>query len=242
MTYVMPENKIHILSTRPVDSSQVTAARAKGITLDILSFIETEPIQTIETQQEIEWASVQEATVVFTSMNAVEAVTTVLDGHIPTWDIYCMGYTTQKLVTDYFGEHAIVGTADNALELADEIIENDDPEEIIFFCGNQRREELPAKLRKHQVDVNEIIVYETHPLHHVIDKVYDAVLFFSPSAVESFFTKNKLPDHTIVFAIGNTTSETARSHCSNKIIVSQTAGEGRIGWAGDRLFFVRRES
>lgn len=224
----MPERNIHILCTRPVDETLVKKAKQKAITLDVLSFIETEAIQDIEVQQEIEWASVEQAVVVFTSMNAVEAVTGMLDEFVPEWSIYCMGYKTKQLVSAYFGEHAISGTADNASELADKIIENEEPEEVIFFCGNQRRTELPHKLRDQGITVNEIIVYETTAIEHTVDKIYDGVLFFSPSAVESFFKKNTLPQQTIVFAIGNTTSETVHRYCSNRIMISDLPGKDEL--------------
>ncbi|MEO7530567.1 MAG: uroporphyrinogen-III synthase [Sediminibacterium sp.] len=224
----MPENKIHILVTRPVETEQVKKAKQKGINIDVLSFIETEAIQDIEVQQEIEWASVEETTVVFTSMNAVEAVTGMLDGFVPQWHIYCMGYKTKQLVSEYFGEEAIAGTADNALELAEEIIENEEPEEVIFFCGNQRRDELPGKLQEHKIVVNEIIVYETTAIEHIIERVYNGILFFSPSAVDSFFKKNVLPEHTIVFAIGNTTSNTVKKYCTNKILISKLPGKDEM--------------
>ncbi|MES2329474.1 MAG: uroporphyrinogen-III synthase [Bacteroidota bacterium] len=224
----MPEHKIHILCTRPVEKLQVEKAKQKGIVLDAFSFIETEAIENIEVQQEIEWASVEEATVVFTSMNAVEAVTGMLDDFVPAWRIYCMGHRTKQLVTAYFGEQAIAATADNASELADEIIESDEAEEIIFFCGNQRREELPLKLRKHNISVNEIIVYETIAIEHVIDKVYDGILFFSPSAVESFFSKNKVSEQTVLFAIGNTTAKTIHRYSSNRIMISEQPGKDEL--------------
>lgn len=217
-----------ILSTRPINESLVAEALAKNIEIDTLSFIETTPIDTIETQQEIELAANQIATVVFTSMNAVESVTEMLEGFVPEWNIYCMGYATKELVKNYFGENAIAGTADNASELAEEIIENEDPEEVIFFCGNRRRDELPAKLKKQRIEINEIIVYQTENLQHRISKEYDGILFFSPSAVESFFAVNKLPEHTVVFAIGKTTKETVSRFCKNKIVVSKLPGKDQL--------------
>lgn len=224
----MPELNIHILCTRPVEKTQVEKAKQKGVSLESFSFIETEAIQNIEIQQEIEWASVEEATVVFTSMNAVESVTAMLDDFVPAWRIYCMGNKTKQLVSAYFGEEAITDTADNASELADKIIENEESEEIIFFCGNQRRDELPVKLRQHQIGVNEIMVYETITIEHTIDKVYDGILFFSPSAVESFFSKNTLPEHTVLFAIGNTTAKTIHRFCSNRIMISEQPGKDEL--------------
>ena len=217
-----------ILSTRPINEVLVAEAHSKNIEIDTLSFIETTPIDTIETQQEIELAANQIATVVFTSMNAVEAVTEMLEGFVPEWSIYCMGYATQELVKNYFGENAIAGTADNAGELAEEIIENEDPDEVIFFCGNRRRDELPGKLKKVRIEVNEIIVYQTENLQHRISKEYDGILFFSPSAVESFFAVNKLPEHTVVFAIGQTTSKTVGRFCKNKIVISKLPGKDQL--------------
>jgi uroporphyrinogen-III synthase len=224
----MPKNNTHILSTRPVNQSQVEDAKLKAIQIDVISFIETEAIQTIEVQQEIEWASTEQAAVVFTSMNAVESVTGMLDGFIPTWRIYCIGFKTKELITSYFGADAIAGTADNASELADTIIEHEEYDEIIFFCGNQRRDALPRKLRKLDIDVNEIVVYETITVHHTVDKKYDGILFFSPSAVESFFKKNVLPKSTVVFAIGNTTAETVHKRCPNKILISDQPGKDEL--------------
>lgn len=224
----MPKNNTHILSTRPVNPSQVEDAKLKAIQIDVISFIETEAIQTIEVQQEVEWASTEQAAVVFTSMNAVESVTGMLDGFIPTWRIYCIGFKTKELITSYFGADAIAGTADNASELADTIIEHEEYDEIIFFCGNQRRDALPRKLRKLDIDVNEIVVYETITVHHTVDKKYDGILFFSPSAVESFFKKNVLPKTTVVFAIGNTTAETVHKRCPNKILISDQPGKDEL--------------
>jgi len=224
----MPEHKIHILSTRPVESLRLKEAWLKGIKLDALSFIETVAVQNIEIQQEIEWASVQQATVAFTSMNAVIAVIEMLDGYVPDWRIYCIGFKTKQLVAEYFGEQSVSGTAENASELANEIIENEDPEELIFFCGNLRRDELPGILNKHNIPVNEIVVYETHAIHHKVDKAYDAVLFFSPSAVESFFSNNKLPAHTVVFVIGDTTNKAVLKYCHNKIIVSKLPAKEKM--------------
>ena len=185
--YVMPENNIQILSTRPLNRSLVQEAYAAGISIDELSFIETEAIQDVATQQEIEQAYLQSSTVVFTSMNAVDAVVAWQDGQQPDWVIYCMGNTTKQKLKENFGDHSVVGTANNAAELAELIAEESDADEVIFFCGEQRRDELPAILRMKKIDVHEIIVYETIHTPHKINKTYHAILFYSPSAVSSFF-------------------------------------------------------
>ncbi len=224
----MQENKITILCTRPLPPILVSEARAQNIYIDELSFIETEAIQSIEVQQEIEQAFLRNLPVVFTSMNAVEAVAYYQEENQPDWEIYCMGTTTNKLVSKYFGEEKIAGMADDASALATLITEDNPAEEVIFFCGDQRRDELPQILRAHDIDVNEITVYQTIALPHKIDKDYHGILFFSPSAVESFFSNNVLPASTILFAIGNTTANTIRKFSNNTIITSNAPGKENL--------------
>ena len=224
----MQQNKISILSTRPLNDSLVADAKAAGIFIDELSFIETEPIQTIKVLQEIEKSFLQVETVVFTSMNAVEAVAKVKGEQQPDWKIYCIGNTTKLLVKKYFGEDSIAGTADSAAELAELIVEEAATEKIIFFCGDQRRAELPEILHNNKIDVNEIIVYHTITVPHKIEKEYSGILFFSPSAVESFFNTNKINEQTILFAIGNTTAAEIKRYTNNTTVISEEPGKENL--------------
>jgi len=222
------QNRISILCTRPLNATLVDEAMNAGIHIHELSFIETENIQSITVQQEIEQVVLQKATVVFTSMNAVEAVAFYKEGTQPDWDIYCIGTTTNKLVAKYFGQEKIKGTANDAASLAELITEDRFIDEVVFFCGDQRRDELPAILQEHDIEVNEIEVYQTISIAHKIDKVYHGILFFSPSAVASFFKNNKLPDATILFSIGNTTANEIKKYSSNKIITSDEPGKEHL--------------
>jgi len=222
------QNRISILCTRPLNATLVDKAMHAGIDINQLSFIETEPIQSIPVQQEIEQALLQTATVVFTSMNAVEAVAFYQERTQPDWDIYCIGTTTNKLVTQHFGQEKIKGTANDAASLAELIVNDRFINEVIFFCGNQRRDELPATLGEHDIEVNEIEVYQTIPVAHKIDSVYHGILFFSPSAVDSFFKNNQLPDATILFAIGSTTANEIKKYSTNKIITSNEPGKENL--------------
>ena len=139
-----------------------------------------------------------------------------------------MGNTTRQLVKKYFGEKSIISTAENATALAEKIIEKESPEEVIFFCGDQRRDELPQLLKNEDVIVNEIVVYETIPVPHKLSKTYTSILFFSPSAVESFFLANKATDKTIFFAIGNTTASAIKKNCSNRVLVADAPGKEEL--------------
>jgi uroporphyrinogen-III synthase len=170
----------------------------------------------------------QSSAVVFTSMNAVEAVADNLRGRMPDWKIYCIGTTTGSLVKKHFGPGAIGGTANSALELAALIVNEGEDDEVIFFCGNQRREELPEILKNNHIDVNEIVVYETIPVPHNLRKQYHGILFFSPSAVESFFSNNKAEVSTVLFAIGNTTANAIKKFSNNKVLITEEPGKENL--------------
>ena len=222
------QSNVHILCTRPIGKSLLQVAKGQNIIIDELSFIETMPFKTIAVQQKIEQAALQQTTVIFTSMNAVEAVAHFIDYQPAGWSIYCIGTTTHELVTKYFGASSIAGTANSAAELAYLITKDRKITEAIFFCGNQSRDELPKILKSYNIKVKEIIVYETIAVTHTITKAYDGMLFFSPSAVISFFATNKLPPTTLLFAIGSTTAGELKKYSTNKIIVNGVPGKENL--------------
>jgi uroporphyrinogen-III synthase len=219
------KNDTQILCTRPLSQGIIDVANSKGLSTDVLSFIETAAIETVEVQQEIEHTFLLKTTVVFTSMNAVDAVAAYLTDEQPDWQVYCIGFTTQQLVKKYFGAQVIVGVAENAAALAEKIIEDAATDEVVFFCGNQRRDEMSTLLAQAGITVTEVVVYETIAVPHVVKKDYDAILFFSPSAVDSFFSVNKIKRETLFFTIGTTTAETIQQYNNGKIIVAAQPGK-----------------
>ena len=219
---------INILCTRPIDAALVKTAALKNIDIEVRSFIDTAAVTTAAVVTQIRQALQEPTTVVFTSMNAVTAVAAYVAEQKPEWNIYSIGTSTDLLVKNYFSETLIAGTAYNAADLAKLIINDRFADEVIFFCGNQRRDELPDMLRNNDIDVREIEVYQTIALPQRMVKDYDGILFFSPSAVESFFSDNHIKEQTILFAIGNTTAESIKEFTNNKIIISTTPGKENL--------------
>jgi len=216
----MQQNKINILSTRPLSKELIHAAAEKNIFIESISFIETEMIVDENLKEKIKNLSHHSLNIVFTSMNAVEAVTKYLNGIKPNWKIFCIGNTTKKLTEENFAKNSIARTADSASALANVIISEKNISSVVFFCGNQRRDELPEKLLHHNIEVKEMVVYKTIPSSHQITKDYDGIIFYSPSAVNSFFSVNKINQRTILFAIGNTTATEMKKFVPNKIIIA----------------------
>ena len=223
------KDNISILSTRPIDGALIEKAAYQNITIDTLTFIEVEKSVTDEVAQQIALLSKQQSTIVFTSMNAVEIVVEAIpaDAVMPDWKIYCIGGATFTLVKKYWPYDNLLYTAKNATELAEKIIAQNVPK-VTFFCGNKRREELPELLRKENIVVDELVVYETIETPVKIDKNYDGILFFSPSAVTSFFSNNKIHPETNLFAIGKTTANTIKECCANNIIISEFPAKDQL--------------
>lgn len=220
--YVMPQNRITILCTRDVDKALLEDASSKNISLDIVPFIKTEPALTSEVLKEVQKSSMRSGAVIFTSSNAVDAIVTSPDlqkTNLVWPKIFCIGHATKRAVAKHFGEASIAGVGDNANELAKEIVDAN-AREVIFFCGDQRRDELPGLLKRENVKVKEIIVYKTIATPKKIKEQYDGILFFSPSAVKSFFENNFAGDQAVLFAIGHTTADEISKFSKNKIVVS----------------------
>lgn len=216
----MKQNKISILTTRPLTRETMLKAQAASIEIDTASFIQTNNIIDKTTALQIKQHGLTDASVVFTSMNAAEAVIDCLKmfGIVPDWTIYTMGGTTHTIIKSFFGESEIFSDANNATQLAEKIIENEE-DKVVFFCGNQRRDELPKQLNEAAIKVAEIVVYETLETAVNITKNYNGILFYSPSAVRSFFSVNKVDANTVLFAIGTTTAVELRKFSPNKILL-----------------------
>ncbi len=219
---------IPVLCTRPLPDDLLQDAAAAGVQIDCIPFIHTEAIASVEVQQEIEQLMLQSITVVFTSMNAVEAVAAELEGQQPDWQVYCIGSATRRLVAEYFGEQAIAGAAPDGARLAEMVVEESGADEVFFFCGDQRRDELPAIIRAAGIELHEITVYHTVELPRKIQQDYPAVLFFSPSAVRSYFRHNGLASGAVAFAIGKTTAAEIRRYSPNEIILSETPDKEQL--------------
>ncbi len=219
----MKQTKLNILSTRPLKEQLVKQAAEFNINIDCKSFIETTPVLNKYIKNQILSIADKNIIAVFTSMNAVEAVSKMITGITPPWDVYCLGNTTKELVKKNL-KCNIIADATDATSLAIKII-TDAPGEVWFFCGDRRRDELPEKLLTNSIQVQEVIVYKTAAVHHIINSQFDGVLFYSPSAVESFFSVNKVGSSTVLFAIGKTTASAIENFSANKIIISSKPGK-----------------
>ena len=234
----MESTKKYLLSTRPLPKAVIEEAAKKNVIIEELSFIATKPVQDEAVFQKIKTLAGEKHTVVFTSMNAVEAVAHQVES-TPDWKIYSLGNTTRKLIEDAWGPDKVIASAENAQRLGERLID-DGVEEVIFFCGNIRRDELPNKIRSEGGKMEEVVVYETEETPSILTKDYEGILFFSPSAVHAFFSSNKPSKNTVLFAIGKTTEEAIRQHKGKKIVVASVSD--KVEMARDAIDYLASTS
>jgi uroporphyrinogen-III synthase len=99
---------------------------------------------------------------------------------------------------------------------------------VYFFCGDQRRDELPDLLKEAGLTVHEVVVYRTLLTPRKTERIYAGIAFFSPSAVESYFSLNTVADGVTLFAIGQTTAAAIQARCTNPVIISDRPGKDAL--------------
>ena len=160
---------------------------------------------------------------IFTSKNAVRSFSKqVIDNKIKINKkaVFCaLSGETQKALLDEGFSATII--AENASDLAQKIIKEKKFKEALFICGDKRRDELPAILSVEEIVLTELVLYKNIEQPKKIDNSFQAIIFFSPSAIQSFFKENVLPKTTACFCIGYTTANALKEYkITNKVIVS----------------------
>lgn len=159
---------------------------------------------------------------VFTSKNAVYSLEKLAVNR-PLEVAQKKNFTVGIRATEMLAEFGINtdARANNAISLAQIIARNKDVQAVDFFCGNKSLDDLPEYLESKGIIVHKEIVYHTDLVHHEVDtSAFDAIIFFSPTAVYSFFKKNKINPNIPAFCIGATTSEAIHFRCDNRRIPS----------------------
>ena len=208
-----------ILSTKTLNASVKTQLEQNGFMLIEKDFIAIKNAINSHSVKKIHTISDGDV-VIFTSANAVEIVKDLLD-HDINIKVFCISGKTRESIETNFPKATIIDVAPYGSELGKKIIATG-IRRAIFFCGNIRRDELPALLQQNNITVDEHIVYNTIQTPRQISECYDAILFFSPSAVKSFFAVNELNSDAICFSIGTTTAAEIEKYAGNKIIIAET--------------------
>ncbi len=203
-----------VLSTKKLTESQRSLLLQAGIGLVEYDAITIEAVD-FEVGDTLENA-------IITGQNTVKAL---VDKRVQIKNCFCVGEKTKSLLETH-GYKVNVMT-NYGKELAEVIVKEFADEQFTFFCGNLRRDEVPELLLENNVSFTEVEVYKTVLKPKKFERTFDGVLFFSPSAVESFTKKNKL-ENTKAFCIGTTTAAEAEKYTDKIIIATKPTIENVI--------------
>lgn len=206
-----------ILVTRPLTEEQIKLAESLHLSVTV------EPA--IEIRYREEWNELntlfkknQNILFAFTSQSGVEAFRRFLktSGNLISGyshHVYAVGDKTAEALVK-LGFIPVVPDQHDGTGLAKKI--RDDFEAspglanstILHFCGDKRRDEFRQFLKDSEIEVRDVVVYQTilNSMNPDLSGI-DAILFYSPSAVHAFrnsggFQASSLPE---LFAIGTTT-------------------------------------
>ncbi|SHL72225.1 uroporphyrinogen-III synthase [Flavobacterium chilense] len=209
---------IQILSTKILSPLQKQELTKAGLELIEADFIKTE-------NKPFELKNLNES-LIFTSQNAVHSVLShPKSEELKSKNVYCVGLKTKILLSENgFNVIAYTGYASDLAEIITLIYRN---ESYTFFSGNLRRDTLPNALKEAGIKLNEIQVYDTSLQPQKIKANPEAILFFSPSGVESYLKDNTI-NKQLCFCIGETTAEALHKITKNIIIADQPTVEDVI--------------
>jgi uroporphyrinogen-III synthase len=216
----MSDRRTTILSTASLPLDRIGNIPA-AVDIQIIPFIEIIPRRGVELMPVIAAYGAEKINVVFTSAHAVKFVAALLK-EVPDWTIYCIRNETRIAVLNWFGSDVTCKFASNALFLSRLMI-SEGVEKAVFFCGDQRLDILPDNLRKNGIELSELVVYETRPTPVKLKEKPEIILFFSPSAVRSFFSMNEILPGTVLIAMGTSTESALRQTTDQPVIISPEA-------------------
>lgn len=200
-----------ILSTRSLEDSLVKEIAGAGLGLIQSDFIR---IDTLEDTSSIEYS-----TVIVSSKNALSGVD--LKGK----KIFCVGSKTKAAIEGLGYEVEKVFSSSEKLEMYVAAL----GEPATFICGRLRMDSVERCFKEASLQLQVIEAYETIMTPENVSEKYDAAIFFSPSGVESFFSKNEFSGMAV--CIGPTTEAALKKYSNNSVVSDETTIESVVAKA-----------
>jgi len=200
-----------VLSTKKLSPSQRDLLIHAGVSLVEYNAIHIEFVP-FDSPQTIENA-------IFTSQNGVQSFfDDVCSSTVE--NCFCVGEKTKALLEE--NGQKVIKMTEYASELSEYLVKNHKKDSFHFFCGNIRSDVIPSALKENNIAFEEIEVYKTTLSPKKFERQFDAILFFSPSGVRSFYEENNSSKvHSIAVCIGTTTAQEAKKY-SDKIVISNS--------------------
>lgn len=204
---------VKVLSTKILPDYLVAKLSAAGLNVSQYNAISTSPTPFI-CPNNIDNA-------IITSKNAAIRIA---DEKIKIKHCYCVGSIT-KVFLEQQG-YIVSHVATSAKNLLDYLLKNFNATEFYFFSGSMRLPTIPDGFTNSSNVLKEIQTYTTQLIQKKITNTFQGILFFSPSAVSSYYNNNK--PSGVAFCIGETTATEALKHTNSIKIAAETTLESVV--------------
>jgi len=204
---------MRLLATKKISFSFKDRLIQHGFSVVEQPFIKTEPLA-------INIDSAKDH-LIFTSQNAAKIafsnahIRPLLEGK----KYYCVGEKTKSILEE--NGQKVIKMAQNSAKLVDFFKKTLKNEHFSFFCGKLRRPEIEGFFKDNQISFEIFEIYNTVLTPKQIEAHFDGILFFSPSAVSSFFKANSWNSQTQGFCIGKTTASALKNFTPNYSIAKE---------------------
>lgn len=226
--------------------TQLDARKAVALVRPLISFADPEDFGPLDAAiaalEEFDW-------LIFTSAEAVRAVARRsaklgcnLEQAWSSLRVATVGPATAEEVKRNKLEVNYVAQTHNGAALAQELGESVQGRKVLFPKSDRAKRDLPEALRRQGAEVIEVIAYRTlRPAESdqlMFDGIAsggaDAILFFSPSAVEHFVQTfgsgpfGALQDRLAITAVGPVTAKALREAGAERIVVASDTTAGSV--------------
>ena len=131
--------------------------------------------------------------------------------------IFCVGGKTKSLLEE--NGFKVEEMAENSAALAAILLKKYRNRSFLHVSGNLTLPDLQQTLKENNVRYKKLIAYRTIANTKTFNQIFDVILFFSPSGVQSFFEKNRIGEGMAI-CIGETTAAEAKKY-TDKIIMAK---------------------
>lgn len=168
--------------------------------------------------------------IIFTSKNAVNIIlnNSKIKKKLIDKNIFCVGESTAELIIN--NNLNLIKSKQNSKKLSKYIVANfkNSKDSFTYFSGKKRLLKLENILNKNNIKIIIHEVYDTLLTPKKINNHYDGIIFYSPSAVKSFFKGNNSFKNTYGFCLGNTTAKELKNYSDSFSVAKSNSEENML--------------
>lgn len=209
---------INILSTKTLNNDLLQTFDSTPINIVSTDFISIKPLpfdKNLLKESSKNW--------VITSKNTLYILFESFSGaELNEINFYCVGDKTKQLILKH--NYNLIESALSSMALGELIQQKHKTKSFTIIGGVIKRDELKSLLKDLYINFTDISIYDTIFTPHLLTEKFDGILFFSPSAIQSYIQNNQILDEQL-FCIGNTTATEAKQHSNHIHIAKQQTFE-----------------